>query len=142
MISVTEAFSPLDSSAFTEPAKVLVVDDDKSMRSVLMAILRHRGYETIGAENGLDAERLIASARPSLVVTDLNMPGRNGWELLSFCHEHYPDLPVLLISGGDLGLRPEVECWSVGFLEKPFSALAFHAAVDRHVARRAAALRN
>jgi len=57
----------------------------------------------------------------------------DGWELLTFCHRHRPEMPVLIVSGEGLGKRPEVERWASGFLAKAFDFGKFRFAVDHLV---------
>lgn len=113
------------------PPQVLVVDDSKIIRDIIVRLLRMSGYRALAAENGLAAQLLLQAEHPTLIISDLNMPLINGWELLAFCHAHHPDIPVLVISGEDLGKHPEIERWAAGFVAKPFDSKRFQAAVDQ-----------
>jgi CheY-like chemotaxis protein len=112
-------------------AQVLVVDDSQMIRDVVVWLLRASGYRVLAAENGLAAQLLLRAEHPTLIISDLNMPLGDGWELLTFCHMHCPEIPVMIISGEGLGKRPEIERWAAGFLAKPFDFLKFRAAVDQ-----------
>jgi DNA-binding NtrC family response regulator len=114
---------------------VLVVDDSKMMREVMVWLLRLSGYRALAAENGLAAQLLLLAEHPTLIISDLNMPLGDGWELLEFCHEHCPETPVMLISGEGLGKHPEIERWAAGFLAKPFDSRKFRATVDQLLSR-------
>ena len=119
------------------PTRVLVVDDVREIRESIALYLRHRGFQVATANNGLSARLMIQKERPDLVVSDLEMPVADGWELLEYCRAQYPATPVVIMSGRALGRRPEIECWAAGSLAKPFDLvrlcdevhrLTFHAA--------------
>ena len=116
---------------------VLVVDDSKDVRDCISSFLRSSGYRVIQAEDGLAARSVLSSEHPVLVISDLEMPVSDGWDVLTYCHAHCPTLPVMIVSGAALGQRPEIECWAAGFLPKPFSVSRFRAEVQRLISRAA-----
>jgi DNA-binding NtrC family response regulator len=67
------------------------------------------------------------------VICDLEMPVGNGWEWLAYCHDYYPKMPVILLSGGALGKRPEIECLAAGTFEKPLDLGRLRAEIKRLV---------
>lgn len=79
--------------------RILLVDDEPSIRVVLSAVLEDAGYTVDVAEHGFDALRKIQNALPELVITDLRMPNMNGFELLAVLRERFPQLPTIVISG-------------------------------------------
>lgn len=79
--------------------RILLVDDEPSIRVVLSAVLNDSGYTVDVAEHGFDALRKIQHAVPDLVITDLRMPNMNGFELLAVLRERFPNLPTIVISG-------------------------------------------
>ena len=113
--------------------QVLVVDDTRQIRLLITAMLRSCGYRVLQANDGLAARVILMTAHPALVISDLEMPVYSGWELLTHCHLHYPKLPVMLVSGGALGQRPEIESWAASALPKPFGLTQFRAEVQRLV---------
>jgi CheY-like chemotaxis protein len=113
------------------PPQVLVVDDSKEVREFITLLLRLSGYRVLKAEDGLAAQNILMIEHPALVISDLEMPISDGWDVLAYCHAQHPDMPVLIISGAALGQRPEIECWAAGFLLKPFSLARFRAEVQR-----------
>ncbi len=119
------------------PPQVLVVDDTNEVRSFLTAALRRSGYRVLEAEDGLIAQILLMSEHPALVISDLEMPVCDGWDLLTHCHTQYPGMPVLLISGNSPGKRPEIERWAAGLLRKPFDVVQLRTEVQRLVRRAA-----
>ena len=96
------------------------MDDAESVRGCLALMLRRAGYEVLEADDGMAALERIEREAPTLVISDLQMPGCSGWDLLTYCHCRHPELPVLIISGAALGRWPEIECWAAGFISKPF----------------------
>lgn len=113
------------------PPQVLVVDDSRDIRELISLLLQQNGYRVIKAEDGLAAQTLLRTEHPALVISDLEMPFCDGWEVLAYCHAQYPEIPVLIVSGAAWGLRPEVERWAAGFLPKPFHLGQFRAAIHR-----------
>lgn len=102
--------------------RILVVDDDDTIRFLLMDTLSALGYKTFGAINGEEALTKIAQEEIDLVVTDIRMPRLNGVDLLKQIKEKHSDLPVLIITAynytytKDQALRSGAD----GFLAKPF----------------------
>ena len=81
--------------------KVLVADDSMGVRDVVERVLASREMEVVSASSGIEAIERIEREHPDLVVCDVLMPGRDGYEVCHFV-KHHPDLrqtPVLLISG-------------------------------------------
>ena len=117
--------------------QVLVVDDTKQIRELLGAILRTCGCHALEAEDGLAAQDIVESAHPALVISDIEMPVGSGWDLLTYCHDHHPDLPVMLVSGNFRKMRPEIECWAADIIAKPFDLERLRTQIQRLVYRAA-----
>ncbi len=103
--------------------KGLIVDDDKNIIKILSLFLGNHGIDIISAENGSQAIEILLSNEVNFILTDLNMPGINGMELVQFIQSNLPDLPVFLMSGDIGGLdekTKEFECVRNVF-EKPFN---------------------
>src|SRR5689334_5235205 len=81
------------------PLRILVVDDDARSRSVFELLLRQEGHTVDTAADGAAAVEMVAERVPDLVVTDLNMPRMDGFELLAKLRERAPSLPVLVVTG-------------------------------------------
>jgi YesN/AraC family two-component response regulator len=98
--------------------RVLIVDDEAGIRELICNVLAKKGYETLEAENGLQALELARLCPCDLVITDQVMPGMNGLELIERLRaERYP-ARYLLISG--FGCEGE-EKRGLPFLAKPFT---------------------
>ena len=79
--------------------KILIVDDEPSIRFLLSAVVEQAGYTVDVAEDGFSALRKIQESKPDLVITDLRMPNMNGFELLSVIRSRFPEMPTIAISG-------------------------------------------
>ena len=103
---------------------VLIVDDDGEMLHALKEGFKkyQESFAVLLAEDGLQALERLKQKIISLVVTDLKMPNMDGFELLAHIMEHYPDIPVIIITGYS---TPEMEQLAreggaVGYIAKPF----------------------
>jgi DNA-binding NtrC family response regulator len=82
-----------------EKLKILVVDDQESMRTLLQDMLEVIGYEVTLAEGGEEALKSLEVSEYDLVLSDLNMPGMDGTALLRSIKSSKLDLPVVIITG-------------------------------------------
>jgi len=78
--------------------RILVVDDDESLRWVTQAQLQQSGYQVDAAANGKEALAKIQEAPPDLAITDLMMPGMSVVELLKSIRADYPEIIVILVT--------------------------------------------
>lgn len=117
-------------------ATILVVDDDDPVRVMLARLLRTQGYEVLQAANAAEARALLEQSPPSLVISDIVMPGESGIELRRGILERWPDLPVILISGYSAEGPAEFAARTPHtlFVQKPFAADHFLALVDQTLA--------
>src|SRR5579883_12451 len=83
--------------AMTE--RILLVDDEKSIREALSKVLRGENYEVLLAETGKEAMDRYGTGRIDLLLLDLNLPGGNGWATLEWLAKVNPLLPVVIITG-------------------------------------------
>jgi PAS domain S-box-containing protein len=82
--------------------KILLTDDERTVRDVFGAYLNNFGFTVIPAENGHVCLELFEKEKPDIVLLDLKMPVLNGIETLEKLNERYPDTPVIIISGEGL----------------------------------------
>jgi len=80
------------------PARILVVDDEEVMRDVITSALEKEGFTCVPAPGVTEACASAEKHRFDLVITDLNMPGRNGIELVKHMRQHYPATGVLVVT--------------------------------------------
>ena len=106
--------------------RVLVIDDDPFVRSMIERTLRTFGYRVEVAGDGDTGLDLLAVGGFDLVVTDILMPGKEGIETIAEIRTFHPDLPILAISGGGATSAPNgplEDALLIGadaILEKPF----------------------
>jgi len=106
-------------------ARILLIDDDDLVRETIEAMLHYLNHTVVSAPDGSDVVALIRSFDPQLVITDILMPGTEGIETTQVIMRHFPDMPVIAISGAT-GLYAEYLDVATQFgarvtLQKPFS---------------------
>jgi CheY-like chemotaxis protein len=103
--------------------KILVVDDEEQVRSVIQKILETFGYEVIVAENGeIGLEVALSDSTIDLVLTDVVMPVMGGFDMVTSLLGRKPDMEVIFMSAytGDEQLAEQVSSGKARFLAKPF----------------------
>ena len=80
--------------------RILVVEDDRRMRTMLKDMLEMAGYEVVSAEDGLEALKICRRQRADLVITDIIMPDKEGLETISELRRDFPETKIIAISGG------------------------------------------
>jgi DNA-binding NtrC family response regulator len=105
-----------------EEHSVLLVDDDAAMRRMLLDQLEVLGIEAVAAESVDSALALLQDRTFSAVVTDLNMPERDGFDLLREIRGSVPSLPVILMMsfGDECTARQAADAGAFASLSKPF----------------------
>jgi DNA-binding response OmpR family regulator len=99
--------------------KILLVDDDPAIRQILVRLLTEEGYLVLTAANGVEALVLIDSATFNLVLLDLNMPVKNGWDTYEQLTAKHPLLPVILITARPNQFFPALASGVGALMEKP-----------------------
>ncbi|MEA2445346.1 MAG: hypothetical protein QOJ12_2638 [Thermoleophilales bacterium] len=111
--------------------RILVVDDDATIRSLLRRLLERNGMNCLDAESGSEGLRQLYATSPALVILDVTMPGLDGWTTLQRMRE-LTDVPILMLTGsGDelekvRGLRMGAD----DYLTKPFGQPELLARID------------
>lgn len=101
--------------------KILIIDDEKSIRRALKEILEYEKYDVDEAEDALIGLKKIEEEVFDLIFCDIKMPKMDGTEFLSKCMENHPEIPVVMISGHG-NIETAVECIKDGafdFIQKP-----------------------
>lgn len=116
--------------------RILVVDDDASIRSVLQIGLGKAGYEVVQARDGSEAMRLWRAQRADLVITDLHMPDKNGLEVILELLAHSPEARIIAMSDGgqtqQIGLLGDARLLgAVLTIKKPFTLAEMMSLVSR-----------
>ncbi|MEA5004876.1 MAG: sigma-54 dependent transcriptional regulator [Rikenellaceae bacterium] len=101
--------------------KILIIDDDKLVRKVFKMTLMKEGYDILEAEDGPTGLQLIRSEHPDLTLTDYQMPGMNGIEVLAEIRKAKTNMPVIILTAfGDVVLTIKaIQLGAFDFLEKP-----------------------
>ncbi len=121
----------------TDPAAVLIVEDDDDLRVVLARYLRHQGFSVTEAASAEDAVIAIEGGlRPAAVILDVNLPGDNGWDLLRGPAIRVAgDPPVVIASAVPVHPKRLAEFRVAGYLPKPFPIETLMDTVTRVLAR-------
>ena len=107
-------------------AKILVIDDEELMRELVKKMLTRDGYEVFLANDGVEGIEIFFKLSPDLVITDIMMPRKDGFEVISEIYCHNPNFPVIAMSGGRRDYTENVNIDLIenmglkGFLKKPF----------------------
>jgi CheY-like chemotaxis protein len=110
---------------------LIVVEDDDGVRVLVEELLLERGYDVITAQNGVEGlDRIQREPRLSLVITDIRMPGIDGWELARRATEMRADLKVLYITGYPGEQRPD-DAPPGPLLRKPWRTGEFYTCLDQ-----------
>lgn len=105
--------------------KVLIVDDNQAVTSIVQIMLELEGYEARSALNGPDGYLAYLQFRPDIVITDIQMPGENGFDMMNHIREQDPKVKTIYMSGNleefNSLLEEEKSKYQVNSLKKPFS---------------------
>lgn len=105
-------------------AKILIVDDDDQLRQTIMMVLKLRGFTPLEADNGVAALEMAKQYFPDLIISDINMPGQDGFAALKQLREEPSTaaIPMILMTGEmDSNMRKGMELGADDFLTKPFA---------------------
>ncbi len=104
-------------------AKILVIDDDTSLRRVLEYNLQEEGYEVQTASSGEEGLYLFGQSQPNLVITDMNMPGMDGLMVLKSVKDRSPETLVIIITAfGTVDVAVEaMKAGAYDYITKPFN---------------------
>ncbi len=117
--------------------KILIVDDDPEITTLLALIMKHVGYESIECNDATQAYDVCAREMPDCILLDLMMPGIDGWKLLEIFNaaDGLRDIPVVVLTGNVNADRENLVARGVkGFLVKPFDPHVLIKLIDRLLA--------
>ena len=123
-----------------EKVKILVVDDNKDNADIIRDYLESRGHHITVAYDGDEALEAFETVRPGLVLLDVMMPGKDGWEVCRDMKAH-PELGgkvrIIMVTALDdwMNKRQAIQTGADDFVEKPFELAKLGAAVDRNLAK-------
>ncbi|WP_395017901.1 response regulator [Dongia sp.] len=124
---------------------ILVVDDDHAFCETIARCLAQRGYDVTCADSGEVAAVAIGETKPDVIVTDVQMPGMDGIDLMNWLRDNGLDIPVIVISGEHIdegefgektvdcetGMAAAVNMGAVSVLHKPFGRALLEDSVAR-----------
>ncbi|MCH8535033.1 MAG: sigma-54 dependent transcriptional regulator [Flavobacteriaceae bacterium] len=107
-----------------KPENVLIVDDNYDMLELLQRNLKQFNFHTYKATSVVEAIEILKFATIHLLITDLQMPGHNGIELVKYTNQHFPHVPILVITGFPSvdGAVEAIQSGAANYLTKPFTA--------------------
>jgi CheY-like chemotaxis protein len=121
--------------------RILIVDDLAGIRMMLEHLFREEGYTVFTAGNGRDALDVLDLADVDVILTDLEMPVMDGWQLAQVVRDRTVELPLVAMTARGITSSP-IRGDFVAYLDKPFDFKALLATVDDAVASAARARRN
>jgi len=125
--------------------KILVIDDEAEIRSLLFEVLQEEGFEVFGAADGVEGLELFHDIKPDLVITDVKMPHKDGLEVLKGVKDAKFDIDVIILTGHS-DEATAIECLQSGaydYLLKPVEDIeVLLTAVNRAIHKRNLELKN
>ena len=86
-------------------SKILIIDDEKSIRNTLKDILSYENYQVSLAENGMEAIKMVGANEFDVILCDIKMPEMDGLEVLEKLQEIAFDVPVIMIRDMEILIR-------------------------------------
>ncbi|MCX2678409.1 response regulator [Galbibacter sp. EGI 63066] len=107
-----------------DSVKILIVEDSQLTIKILEHILSKEGYRLTIAKDGLQAIEIIPELRPDIVLTDVQMPYKGGFEVINFVKQYYKEIPIMVVSayGDDEGtITKAFDLGLDDLISKPFN---------------------
>jgi DNA-binding response OmpR family regulator len=109
---------------------ILVVEDEATLRQVITRNLEARGHAVLGAETAAEALRHLSGLKPDLMLLDINLPDRSGWDVLRELRERGLEVPTVIVSAVRVSPARLAEFQPLAHLPKPFPLDALVRLVD------------
>ena len=103
--------------------RILIAEDDESLAKNLQKVFVENDFEVYLAEDGKEAVYLYQIKNPNIILMDIEMPHRNGWEVLEIIRKENKDVPVVIMSGNRISEDDSLKSYTLGavtFFRKPF----------------------
>src|SRR5438128_2164243 len=120
------------------PARILVVDDEPAVLEVFQEFLGMQGYAVSSAPSGEEAVRVLPDLMPDIILTDINLPGLSGLEVMRFAKSLDSEIGVIVVTG-HASASNAIEALRQGafnYITKPFDLDEIHEVVERAIANR------
>ena len=119
-----------------DSVSIIVIDDDDDMRDTLRTMLEKEGYRVRCAANGGEVFKLLEESQTDLVITDIVMPVKEGFETIAELKRTWPEVKIIAISGGGLDGSRNYLDWAKdlgahGVLAKPFARTEILSAISK-----------
>jgi len=116
-------------------ARVLVVDDDESIRALVRHQLAQAGYEVVVAEDAIVAGHIVLGGAPDLIVLDVTMPYMSGFEFAAVLNADatLPFIPVIFLTSREDGHDRAMALGAVGYVNKPVDGATLVSLVRQHL---------
>jgi len=102
-------------------AFILIVEDTPNIRLLLSTILRQLGHRVMEAQNGLEALEYLKTHPPDIIMTDINMPGMDGLELITAIRRSRSRIPIVVVSAYNQEVEQALKSGANHHLIKPFA---------------------
>ena len=102
--------------------RILIIDDDRSVRDSLKQVLQDTGYAVSAAADGQEGLSALNQQQFQLLILDLDLPKVSGWDILDVAAEQHPSLPVVILTGLADQCEPGALAEADALLEKPTDA--------------------
>jgi len=112
---------------------VMVVDDELMMRKLVEKVLTRDGFQVVSAGDGEEAMRVLSEKRVDIIISDINMPRLNGFELLRSVKQKFPNIAVILMTayGDTYSVKDALLLGADEYVTKPFQAHEIALIVER-----------
>jgi len=102
--------------------RILIVEDNESLRILIEVVLEKQGYTVVSADNGADAfEYLQRDAQFDAIMSDIYMPEMDGLRLIALVRRHYPSIPIIIASAYLYQIQHARKLGASQYLHKPFT---------------------
>ncbi|MCS5596459.1 MAG: response regulator [Pseudomonadota bacterium] len=121
-------------------AKILVIDDMEGIRQAITNTLENEGHTVSEASNGKEGQQAIEEEDFDLIITDMFMPEKDGFDIMTFARARNKTMPIIVISGGGVALTADwaltgAEAFASATIQKPFKSEVLIQTVNEQLAK-------
>lgn len=119
---------------FARRQRILLVDDDRAVRDSIRDVLIEEGFLVLPAENGQEAVEMANRTQIDLVLLDLNLPVKNGWDTFALLSNQHRELPIIIATARANQIFTALSAGASALLEKPFEITVLLATMEKLLA--------